>query len=169
MKVLVTAASRHGSTAELAEAIGQALRDHGVEAIVREPSDVGSIDEFDAVVLGSAVYAGRWLSSIKALIDREAVRIRARPVWLFSSGPLGDPPKPIEEPADIAILRSVTGARDHRVFAGRLDRAKLGFGERAIVAVVRAPTGDFRPWPEVSEWATGIAATLRQMDPVAVG
>jgi menaquinone-dependent protoporphyrinogen oxidase len=169
MKVLVSAASRHGSTTELAETIAQTLRDHGVEAIVRDPSDVGSIDEFDAVVLGSAVYAGRWLPPIKSLIDREAVRIRARPVWLFSSGPLGDPPKPIEEPADVAILLNVTGARDHRVFAGRMDRASLGLAERAILAVVRAPAGDFRPWPEVTAWATEIAATLRLMDPVAVG
>jgi menaquinone-dependent protoporphyrinogen oxidase len=82
------------------------------------------------------------------------------PVWLFSSGPIGDPPKPVEDPVDAQPLVELVGARGHRVFAGDLDRSRLGFAERAIVAAVRAPDGDFRPWPEIEAWAREIAAAL---------
>jgi menaquinone-dependent protoporphyrinogen oxidase len=52
-------------------------------------------------------------------------------------------------------------ARDHRVFAGKLEKEGLGLAERAIVAAVRAEEGDFRPWAEIDAWAAGIAAELR--------
>ena len=85
------------------------------------------------------------------------------PVWLFSSGPVGDPPKPADECVDAAPLAKLIGAREHRLFAGDVDRKRLGFGERLIVAVVRAPDGDFRPWPEIEAWANEIAAALARV------
>ena len=85
----------------------------------------------------------------------------ARPVYLFSSGPLGDSGKPEEVPADGARVRDATGAREHRVFAGRLEPHDLSFGERAILSVVRAPHGDFRPWSEIESWAAAIAQRLQ--------
>jgi menaquinone-dependent protoporphyrinogen oxidase len=161
MKVLVSAASRHGATAEIARAIGAELDAAGIEADVRRPEDVRSVASYDAVVLGSGVYAGRWLGPAKELIERESVALASRPVWLFSSGPIGDPSKPEEEPADVARLRESTHAIDHRVFAGRLDRGQLGFAEKAIVAVVHAPDGDFRQWDAVTAWASSIARRLQ--------
>jgi menaquinone-dependent protoporphyrinogen oxidase len=161
MKVLVSAASRHGATAEIARAIGAELDAAGIEADVRRPEDVRSVASYDAVVLGSGVYAGRWLGPAKDLIERESVALASRPVWLFSSGPIGDPSKPEEEPADVARLRESTHAIDHRVFAGRLDRGQLGFAEKAIVAVVHAPDGDFRQWDAVTAWASSIARRLQ--------
>jgi menaquinone-dependent protoporphyrinogen oxidase len=83
-----------------------------------------------------------------------------RPVWLFSSGPVGDPPKPEEDPVDVAELLTVTGAREHRVFAGKLVRRQLSFPDRAIVAALRVPEGDFRDWTEITRWAAGIADAL---------
>jgi menaquinone-dependent protoporphyrinogen oxidase len=69
---------------------------------------------------------------------------------LFSSGPIGDPPKPNEEnPVDVAEIVAATGAREHRVFAGKLVKRQLGFGERAIVVALRVPEGDFRDWAEI--------------------
>src|SRR5215218_3632382 len=70
MKVLVTAATKYGATAEIARAIGDTLHDHGLDPTVIEPEQVGRVDEFDAVVLGSAVYAGHWLKPASALDDR---------------------------------------------------------------------------------------------------
>jgi menaquinone-dependent protoporphyrinogen oxidase len=81
-------------------------------------------------------------------------------VWLFSSGPVGDPPKPTEDPVDASSLLERTGAREHHVFAGRLDRSRLSFGERAIAMALRAPEGDFRDWDDVRAWASGIADAL---------
>jgi menaquinone-dependent protoporphyrinogen oxidase len=93
-------------------------------------------------------------------VERAADDLAARPVWLFSSGPIGEPPKPEEDPVDVAEIVESTSARDHRVFAGRLERSRLGFGERAVVAALRAPDGDFRDWDEIRGWATAIADEL---------
>ncbi len=160
MRVLVTAASKHGSTAEIAQAIGDLLAERGVDVAVMPIDDVREIDDYDAVVIGSAVYAGHWLEPARELVKRHAMRLTARPVWLFSSGPIGDPPKPDEDPVDAAPLVEVTAARDHKVFAGKLDKARLGFTEKAIVLALRAPFGDFREWQDIRAWASAIADDL---------
>lgn len=160
MKVLVSAASKHGATADIAHAIGDALTSAGIVVDVRPPEDVDSVEPYDGVVLGSAVYAGRWLDPMKRLVDREAPALTGKPVWLFSSGPIGDPPKPLEEPADGRDLGMRIHALDHRVFPGRLERRSLGLAERAIIAVVHAPDGDFRTWEPVAAWARSIADSL---------
>ena len=160
MKVLVSAASRHGATSEIAQAIGDVLSSAGIETDVRRPEEVATVASYDGVVLGSGVYAGRWLGPARKLVERESAALAARPVWLFSSGPLGDPATPAAEPEDIALLLKQTHALDHRVFPGKIDRRELGIAEKAIFAVVRAPEGDFRPWPAVSDWASGIARAM---------
>ena len=160
MNVLVTVASKHGATAQIAEAIGRALAKADIAAEVVPPDEVRSLKGYDAVILGSAVYAGRWLDDAKRLAQREAAALANRPVWLFSSGPIGDPPQPAEESVDIGPILALTGARGHRTFAGLLDKDRLGFGERAIVRVVRAEEGDYRPWPEIDAWVAEIAAAL---------
>jgi menaquinone-dependent protoporphyrinogen oxidase len=161
MKVLVTAASKHGATAEIAAAIGEVLRDAHVDAAVIAPEEVATVDSYDAVVLGSAVYAGHWLAAAKELVDRAGGALADMPVWLFSSGPVGDPPKPEENPVEVAEIAAATKAREHRVFAGKLVRKQLGFGERAIVGGVARPDGDLRNWPEIRSWPSGIADSLR--------
>jgi menaquinone-dependent protoporphyrinogen oxidase len=159
MKVLVTAASRYGATGEIAEAIGEVLRERGLDATVGPP-EAATVDGHDAVVLGSAVYAGHWLKPARELVERQRDALAARPVWLFSSGPVGDPPKPEEDPVDVAELVAATGARDHRVFAGRLLRKQLGFADKAIAVALRVPDGDFRDWTAIRQWAAGIADAL---------
>ena len=159
-RVLVSAASKHGATAEMAGWIGEALADNGVEAVVRPPREVSSLDGFDAVVLGSGVYMGKWLDDANALVDRFAEELRARPVWLFSSGPAGDPARPEADPVDAGQIVTATGARDHRIFPGRLERRHLGFAEWAIVSALRVPDGDYRPRIEVDVWAGEIARAL---------
>jgi menaquinone-dependent protoporphyrinogen oxidase len=161
MKVLVTAATKHGATGGIAAAIGEALTARGFDATVLPPEDVGAIDGFDAVVLGSAVYAGHWLKPARELVDRSQDSLARRPVWLFSSGPLGDPPKPQEDPVDVAELLAATKAKGHRVFAGKLVKHQLGFAERAIALAFRAPDGDFRDCAEIKGWATEIADALQ--------
>lgn len=168
MRVLVTATSKHGATAEIARAVGEALREAQLEADVLAPDEVDGLEGYDAVVLGSAVYMGRWLDPAKRFVERNRRLLLTRPVWLFSSGPLGDPPKPDEEPVDVAGLREATGARDHRIFPGRLAKRGLGLAEKAIVTAFRAPEGDFRSWDEIRAWATAIAHTLQEESPETV-
>jgi menaquinone-dependent protoporphyrinogen oxidase len=161
MRVLVTAASRHGATAEIATMIGQGLTEAGLEAEVRPLAELDGVAGYSAVVLGSAVYVGRWLPEATDFVRRHAVELGARPVWLFSSGPTGSvDPAPVPDPAGIAELGASVNARDHRIFRGRLDTAKLGFMERFMVRAVKAPLGDFRDRGEIRAWADHIAAEL---------
>lgn len=166
MKVLVTAASKHGATDEIAEWIAAALTAGGVEPVIRRPEDVATLDGYDAVVLGSGVYVGKWLAPATQLVERLGRRFRERPTFLFSSGPAGDPPKPDADPVDVARMREVTGAEDHIVFAGRIARDRLGFAERAVITALRVPDGDYRPRAAVEAWAGHIAERLT-VTPVA--
>jgi menaquinone-dependent protoporphyrinogen oxidase len=160
MKVLVTAASKYGATGEIAAAIGDVLAERGLDATVLPPEEVRSVDDFEAVVLGSAVYAGHWMKAARELVDRSAGSLASRPVWLFSSGPVGDPPKPQEEAVDVAGIVESTGARDHRVFVGKIEKKQLSFGDKAIAVAFRVQDGDYRNWDEIRAWAVGIADAL---------
>lgn len=167
MKVLVTAATKYGATGEIAQAIGEALRERGLDAAVIPPDSVGNIDAYDAVVLGSAVYSGQWLKSATALADSSGADLAARPVWLFSSGPVGNPSRKLvqkmgADPVDLARIRDATRARDHRTFAGKLEKKRLSFPQRAALTVFRGLEGDFRDWNEIKQWASGIADALQQ-------
>jgi menaquinone-dependent protoporphyrinogen oxidase len=157
MKILVTTASKHGATAEIGDAIAGKLREHDLEVEVHEPGDVTSLDEYDAVILGSAIYAGRWMDTARRFSERHHQALRQLPVWLFSSGPIGDPPQPEEEPADGRRLLGELEAREHRVFAGRVNNADLGWVERTITKMVKAADGDFRDFDAIRTWAAEIA------------
>jgi menaquinone-dependent protoporphyrinogen oxidase len=61
---------------------------------------------------------------------------------------------------DVSGILEATGARDHRVFSGKLDKGSLGFAEKAIVLALRVAEGDFRDWEAIREWAREIVAEL---------
>ena len=162
MRVLVAVASKHGSTREIADAIGKTLTSEGIEADVGDVDAVGDVADYDAFVVGSGAYAGNWLKPARAFVDRNEQALSEKPVWLFSSGPLGDPLKPEDDEAvNIESIENATGAVEHAIFAGALDKSKLSFGERAIVRAVRAREGDFRDWEAVADWAREIATCLK--------
>ena len=161
MTVLVAYASKHGSTAGIADAIADTLVDHEVKAEAKSVDAVDDLGPYEAVVLGSAVYAGSWMKEAAAFAERHADVLAHMPVWLFSSGPLGEDVKDAEvQPRQLPELRRTIAFRDHRVFFGALDTSVLGFGERMIAKAVKAPTGDFRDWDAIRAWAEGIAEEL---------
>ena len=160
MKMLIAVSSKHGSTREIAASIGETVREAGIEVDVVEAQDVESVSPYDAVIVGSAVQLGRWMGPARDLVTSSADALRTRPVWLFSSGPLG---RDIVDPADAAQglkLLGLVGARDHRVFAGKADRGELGFIERRILSMVKNPYGDHRDWDDIHAWAAAIAGEL---------
>jgi menaquinone-dependent protoporphyrinogen oxidase len=160
-RVLVTAASRYGATREIAEAVGRALAARGLEADVRRIEDDADPDGYAAVVLGSAVYMGSWLEPARRFADAHAEALAARPTWLFSSGPIGEPPRPAPEKAvQLDEIVAKVGPRDHRVFDGKLDRSRLSLAQRAIARAVGAAEGDYRDWAAIQAWAESIAEEL---------
>lgn len=161
MRVLVASASRYGATHEIADAVGAALRDAGLDVDVIRVDAVSGFADYDAAVLGSAVYMGRWLEPARALVDLRAPALAGIPTWLFSSGPIGDPAKPAEGKAvQIDGIVEKTGARGHVVFGGKLDKSAMRFGDRAVATALRTPDGDFRDWDAITAWAHGIAEEL---------
>jgi menaquinone-dependent protoporphyrinogen oxidase len=174
-RVLVVVASKHGATAEIGVALARAIagsdvgRAAGVEATslpVEQRPDPGP---YDAVVLGSAIYLGRWLEPARTYMAANVEALRSRRVWLFSSGPVGEPPFPADEPYAIGPLLQLTGARAHRLFPGRLEKSRLSFGERAMVTAMRAPLGDFRDWDGVRAWGGEIAAEVVSLTTAPTG
>jgi menaquinone-dependent protoporphyrinogen oxidase len=166
MKVLVTAASEHGATAELAAWIGAALAANGIDADVRKLEDVDDLELYDAFVVGSALYLGQWLKPARSFVDAHASDLARRPTWLFSSGPIvGDPPlrdDPNAMQAGLAErLIEATHARDHKLFGGKLAKGNLNWCEKVAVRCAHASEGDFRDRAAVDEWAATMARELR--------
>lgn len=161
--VLIAYASKHGSTKEIAEFIGTNLSDQGFGVTVKDVSEVNVLDDYDVIILGSAVYAGSWMSSAKVFSERFKEDLLGKPLWLFSSGQVGSPPKPETNKSSDAdnIMRSVK-VIDYRHFSGRLDKDLLNIAERAIIRAVKASYGDYRNWEDIKSWAVDIARHLRK-------
>jgi menaquinone-dependent protoporphyrinogen oxidase len=162
IRVLVTAASRHHGTVEIAEAIGSGLNDRGIVSVAVPVEQVTTLHGYSSVVLGSGIYAGRWLGEARRFAQIHASELCSMPVWLFSSGPVGavDHPIPPGTPADVSVLMRLTGAIGHRTFGGRLDMRRLHFAERALVRMIHAPEGDNRDWDAIDGFAGEIADEL---------
>lgn len=163
--VLIAVASAHGSTTEIARAIRDTLVDHGITADLIPASRVTSLEDYDAVILGSAVYTGHWLRPAQDFAVRFRHELATRPVWLFSSGPVGDPAGKMTkamdiDPPEVTELREVVHLRGHRMFAGKLDPKQLHGFQRAAMLVLGRLRGDFRDWPQIRDWAEQIAADL---------
>jgi menaquinone-dependent protoporphyrinogen oxidase len=164
MNVLIAVASRHGSTAEIAATIAEEMRQAGYQVDVRSVDDEIAMPLYDAAIIGSAVYMGHWLAEARRFLDRERENLRAMPVWLFSSGPVGD----VEEESRGALVRTKelleeTHARGHRIFAGKLDKHGQGPGARLLIRMGHVPEGDFRDWEAIRQWGREIAATLDEV------
>jgi menaquinone-dependent protoporphyrinogen oxidase len=161
VKVIVAYASKHGATEGIARHIAGRLSEGGTEAEARPVTEVDDLGPIDAVVIGSAVYAGSWRKEAVAFIDAHADELARLPVWLFSSGPLGEQVvDDDEQPKQLDEIRARISPRGHRMFFGALDTDKLSFGERMLVKAVKAPEGDFRDWDAIRDWSDEIALDL---------
>lgn len=177
MSVLVVWASRLGSTREVAERIGARLSEDGLDVRVESADDARVRPADEAVIVGSAVYAGHWLAPAVAFARREMTSLGDRPAWLFSVGPVGERAarSTPQEAAEIDELERLFRPREHRVFAGALDRSEIegaGFGRvERFIAKHFVPEGDFRDWEAIDHWADGIVtwlAATRDLEATAI-
>ncbi len=168
IRVLVAYATKYGATAEIADKIGQVLRQAGLQTDVLPADRVGDLSPYKAVVLGSAVYIGQWQKKAATFLRANERALAQRPVWLFSSGPTGegDPVQLMKGwrlPTALQPIADRVHARDIAIFHGALDPKKLNLIEKWMVKNVKAPLGDFRNWNAVNAWASAIAdAMLRE-------
>ncbi|MFJ7153928.1 flavodoxin domain-containing protein [Streptomyces sp. NPDC101118] len=159
-RVLVAYGTRHGATAGIAEEIGRTLREDGLDAVVLPADDVADVRSFDAVVLGGALYAGRWSGKAKRCAERNEQYLRNRPVWLFSSGPVDSSAEQHEIPPVKAVARQMErlGAREHMTFGGSITDGTPGLIARAMVR--QGKGGDFRNPERIQTWAHHIGREL---------
>ncbi len=164
--VLIAHASKYGATAEIAEKIGEVLRQSGLAAEVKAANNVKDLSAYQAVILGSAVYVGRWRKPAVKFLQANEEALANLPVWIFSSGPTGEG-DPVEllngwrMPEAIQPILNRIQPRDVVVFHGKLDADKLNFIERRMIKMVEAKIGDFRDWESIQAWAKAIADDLR--------
>jgi menaquinone-dependent protoporphyrinogen oxidase len=170
--VLVAYASRHGFTQGIADRIATTLRASGRTVDERPLAAVGDLSGYEAYVIGSAAYIGQWLRPATEFVRRNRDSLATRPLWLFSSGPLGTSTidargrdvLEASEPKQFAEFRTLLKPRGLRVFFGGLDPSRLGRGERlartAPAMRQLMPEGDFRDWPAIDAWAQDIALAL---------
>jgi menaquinone-dependent protoporphyrinogen oxidase len=167
-KVLIAYATKYGSTREIAGRIGELLTAAGLAVDIQEAGQVGDLAGYGAVVLGSAVYAGHWRKEAAELLEKQAAVLAERPVWLFSSGPTGEGnaaelmdgwlfPENLQETAERIQPQAIV------LFHGVLQPDKMNLAERLIVKSLKAPTGDFRDWDDIEEWAGEIAEALKEV------
>lgn len=164
-KTLVTYASKMGGTEGIAQAVAQELRGAGLAVDLVPADEVSGLDPYDAVVLGSAVYAGRWRRPARRLLKRlVAAKSIDHPVrvWLFHSGPLGPGQAQASMPAPgkVAAYAIALSADQPKTFGGRIEPATA----RGFLAGSMAKgdlAGDYRDFPQITEWARTIAVELR--------
>ena len=169
MRVLVIHASQFGATKGIAERIAEVLARRGLRAEAYPVTELSNLSGANAVVLGSAVHAGHWLDDATRFVYRHQDELWQVPVWLFSSGPLGDRAvaAPQADPKEVGAFRVLVEPRGHVVFAGAYDRETADFShsgliERAVVSRMM-PEGDWRDWDAIDTWAEGIATALLAM------
>jgi menaquinone-dependent protoporphyrinogen oxidase len=163
--VMVAYESKYGATKEIAERIAGDIKSSELKVTLKEASNVKDLGEVSAVVLGSAVYYGRWRKGAVKFLKKFEQQLSNLPVWFFSSGPIGDG-DPVElldgwkfpplqqEIADRIEPRGVV------VFHGKLDEVKLNIIEKKIMETMETPAGDFRNWEMISQWANSVAAEI---------
>lgn len=179
MRVLVAYASRHGATEGIARRIATRLTDSGLEAESVDVKEARDVEGYDAFVIGSAAYTFHWLKEATAFVRHHRSVMAKRPVWLFSSGPVGtdmfdkDGNDVLEtsRPKEFAEFGPALQPRDMHVFFGAWDpeASPKGMAERLFrmmpVSKEVLPAGDFRDWDAIDAWANEIAAALTTSSP----
>jgi menaquinone-dependent protoporphyrinogen oxidase len=157
-RVLVAFATKMGSTRGLADAIGEELLRHELAVEVRDVREVSSLGGYQAVVLGSAVYMGRWRPEATRFVRQHTAELSKTRVWLFESGWIGE--KPTAPAATSGGLKRAqqVGASPPTVFGGCLDPTlATGLIDRIVA---NRKSGDYRDWDEIRAWSATIADVL---------
>ena len=167
-RTLVTYASRDGSTCEIAEAIADELRNAGVKVDIADAAAAPDLAPYGTVVLGSAVYMGRWRPEARHFVKRHLEELAVRDVWLFSSGPVGEVKE--DDDGSFAVppfakkYAAKIGAREQVVFGGRLKADSKSVMARGMAEKMTEDHRDLRDWGAIRAWARKIAAESGRLE-----
>jgi menaquinone-dependent protoporphyrinogen oxidase len=143
----------------------------GLQVEVQPVNNVRETGTYRAVIIGAAVYVGKWPKEAVKFLQTNETSLASQPVWLFSSGPTGqgDPVQLLDGwriPEDVKPLASRIHPKGITVFHGFINPEKVNLIEAwAVKNLVKKPMGDFRDWKAITNWASQIAETLRLVEP----
>ena len=161
MHILVTASSKHGATDEVADAIAKRLEAAGFTVDRVAPADVTTVEPYDAVIVGSAVYILQWMPEAHDFMERFKDELPAGRVWAFSVGMNGVPKHSRQDGSRVGPLLTHVKCRDLHTFAGRYKPSLLSLRERSVARLAGVVEGDFRDWEAVDQWADEIVEALK--------
>ena len=161
MHILVTAASKHGATDEVADAIAKRIEASGITVDRLAPADVTSVEGYDAVIVGSAVYILQWMPEAHDFMEGFKDDLRDKPGWAFSVGMNGVPKHSEQDGNRVGPLLPHVNCRELRPFPGRYKPELLSLRERSVARLAGVVEGDFRDWDAIEAWADGIVAALK--------
>jgi menaquinone-dependent protoporphyrinogen oxidase len=155
-RVLIIYATRAGSTAGIASAIGETLRGRGFTVDIEAVKSKPSLDGYQAVILGSAVRMGSWLPEMLDFIKANQTALNALPVALFTVHILNAGDDETSRAARLAYLdhvRPLIHSADEVFFTGAIDLEKLSFIDHWMVKTIKSPIGDHRDRGKIRDWA----------------
>ena len=155
-RMLVVHASKYGSTREVAETVADVLREQGEPLAVAPVTEVGSLDGFDAVVLGSGLYMGRLHRDARRFLRRYRHELEVLPLAVFALGPFHDSGKELEgsrRQLEQGLSKLHVKPEATAVFGGVLDPEQMPF------PFSRMEPSDARDWDEIRDWAAALVRT----------
>lgn len=166
VKVLVAYGSKYGSTKEIADKIGEAIKEEGLEVDILSADKVKNVTDYQGVVIGSAVYIGGWRKEVTSFVKKNEKALSERPVWIFSSGPAGrgDPVQRVQGWLYPKALKPVIDnikPRDVTVFHGNINTEKMNAIEKWMIKQVKSEYGDFRDWEVIAKWGKKAAGEIK--------
>ena len=163
-RILVAYATRNGSTAEIAQAIGRELTNTGFIVDVAEIKTVSDLASYNAIVIGGPLYMGSIDGAVGKFVGKNRVQLLKRPIAAFAVGLAPKNPDPAAvEMAMSALKKSLEPVIPvaQVLFAGKLDPAKVNFVMRKFLEMAKIPAGDFRDWEEIATWARELPRMLK--------
>jgi menaquinone-dependent protoporphyrinogen oxidase len=163
--VLVTYATRYGSTQEVAEAVAATLRERGLEVDLQPMQQVRTLDQYRAVVLGAPLYMFHWHKDALHFLSQHRAALTARPVAIFALGPFHTDEKEFQGSREqlekeLAKFPWLTpGAIT--IFGGKFDPEKLTFPHNLVPALKKMPASDVRDWTAIHAWASDLVAQFQ--------
>ena len=163
--ILIAYATRAGSTKEVAQSIAESLIKHGAHVELHPVGDITNLASYSAVILGSAIRAGRWLPEAVNFVKQHKAELENLPLvyFLVCATMQEDTPEHHDEVlAYLQPVRAILEPLDIGMFAGKIDMDELGFFAKFVLKAMRKKEGDWRDWEAVHDWAGKIYARLER-------
>jgi len=161
-RILVTYATRAGSTAEVAAAIGESLSQRGFAVDVISVKDNPQLNDYHSVVMGSAIRMGNWLPEMVDYIKANQSALKGIPVALFTvymQNTGEDETSRSARQGYLAAIHPLLNQFEEAFFIGKMDLSRLSFLDRMIAKMVKAKDEDLRDWDKIRDWASTVFAS----------